>query len=274
MRTTSLVAAALGVALSTYAWADTPKVAPEELDKPIADYKTYVTSEVAALVDKTRKLVDEIKEGDLKEAAAFYAPAHEHYERIEPIAELFNDLDGSMDSREDDFEKKADDPKFVGFHKIEKGLFADKTIKGLEPVADQLMADALELQKRLAALTITPKAFLGGTADLIEEVASKKITGEEDRYSRTDLWDFQANIDGAKKIVALMGPLLKKNDAELHTKIDSNFAKIDKILSKYRSGIGFESYEKLTEKDRLALKGPITALAEDLATLRGLFGIS
>ncbi len=125
-----------------------------------------------------------------------------------------------------------------------------------------------------ASLEITPKAFVGGTAELIEEVASKKITGEEDRYSRTDLWDFQANIDGAKKILALVSPLLQKHDADLHKKIDANFAKVDKILAKYRTKDGFESYEKLTEQDRLALKGPITALAEDLSTLRGLFGIS
>jgi iron uptake system component EfeO len=40
------------------------------------------------------------------------------YERIEPIAELFNDLDGSMDSREDDFDKKAAKTSGYGFTDI------------------------------------------------------------------------------------------------------------------------------------------------------------
>ncbi|WP_282586832.1 iron uptake system protein EfeO [Lichenifustis flavocetrariae] len=265
--------AAFGLFGAGVAHADTPKLSTDELDKPIAAYKSYVASEVEALVAKTRVFVDDVKAGKLAEAQAAYAPAHMHYERIEPIAELFNDLDGNMDAREDDFEKKAEDPKFMGFHRIEKGLFGDKSTAGLAPVADQLMADTLELQKRLADLKITPKAFVGGTAELIEEVASKKITGEEDRYSRTDLWDFQANIDGAQKIVALLKPMLVKQDPTLHKKIDTNFSKVDAILTKYRSQAGFESYEKLTDKDRLALKGPVTALAEDLSTLRGLFGI-
>ena len=267
-----LMGASLLAALPAYA--DAPKVDPQDLVNPMAQYKSYVSAEVDALVTKTRTLVEDVKAGKLAEAQAIYAPAHEHYERIEPIAELFNDLDGSMDSREDDFEKKAEDPKFLGYHRIEKGLFGDKSTKGLEPVADQLLADALDLQKRLAALVITPKAFVGGTAELIEEVASKKISGEEDRYSRTDLWDFQANVDGAQKIVKLLDPLLVKHDAELHKKIGANFAAVDKILAKYRTKAGFESYEKLTDKDRTALKGPITALAEDLSTLRGLFGLS
>ena len=255
------------------AHADTPKLSTDQLDQPISSYKTYITSEVNALVKNTQVFVDAVKANKLAEAQAAYAPAHQHYERIEPVAEVFNDLDGSMDAREDDFEKKAEDPKFTGFHRIEKGLFADKSTAGLAPFADQLMKDTLELQKRVADLKITPKAFVGGTAELIEEVASKKIAGEEDRYSRTDLWDFQANVDGAQKIVGLLQPLLIKQDPSLHQKIDTNFGKVDKILAKYRTKNGFESYEKLTDKDRLALKGPITALAEDLSTLRGLFGI-
>ena len=255
------------------AHADTPKLSTDQLDKPISNYKSYITSEVNALVKNTQVFVDAVKANKLAEAQAAYAPAHQPYERIEPVAELFNDLDSSMDAREDDFERKADDPKFTGFHRIEKGIFADKSTAGLAPLADQLMKDTLELQKRLVELKITPKAFVGGTAELIEEVASKKITGEEDRYSRTDLWDFQANVDGAQKIVGLLQPMLVKQDPSLHQKIDANFGKVDKILAKYRTTSGFESYEKLTDKDRLALKGPITALAEDLSTLRGLFGI-
>jgi iron uptake system component EfeO len=245
-----------------------------ELVGPLAEYKLYVKGEVASLVELTRKLTDAVEAGKLADAQLAYAPAHLRYERIEPIAELFNDLDGSMDSREDDFDKKADDPKFLGFHRIEKGIFADKSTAGLAPIADKLMADALDLQKRIDDLAIPPKDLVGGAADLIEEVASKKITGEEDRYSRTDLWDFQANLDGARKIVALLDPLIEKQDPKLDARLRENFVKVDALLGKYKAGNGgFESYEKLTDKDRTALKAPITVLAEDLSTLKGTLGV-
>jgi len=187
---------------------------------------------------------------------------------------LFNDLDGSMDSREDDFEKKAEDPKFTGFHRIEKGLFTDKSTAGLTPFADQLMADTLDLQKRIDALTVAPKDIVVGAADLIEEVASKKITGEEDRYSRTDLWDFQANVDGAQKIVTLLNPLIVKQDPKLGARLHENFSKVDALLAKYRTKDGgFESYEKLSDHDSTALKAPATTLAEDLGALKGGLGV-
>ena len=256
--------------------ADAPKgppLSPMDLVGPLAEYKVYVTRQVDAMVTATRAFTDAVKAGKLDDAKALYAPAHEHYERIEPIAELFNDLDGSMDSREDDFEKKAEDPGFLGFHRIEKGLFADKSTAGLAPTADKLMADCLDLQKRITDLTITPKSMVGGAADLIEEVASKKIAGEEDRYSRTDLVDFQANVDGAQKIVTLLVPLVQKRDPALVTRVKANFGKVDAVLGKYRTAHGFESYDKLVPEDRNKLKGPVTALAEDLSTLRGTLGI-
>lgn len=248
-------------------------ISPMDLVGPLAEYKVYVTREVDALATETRAFTEAVKAGKLDEAQALYAPTRQHYERIEPIAELFNDLDGAMDSREDDFEKKAEDPGFTGFHRLEKGLFGDRSTAGLAPIADKLMADTEDLHRRVSGLSITPKSMVGGAADLIEEVASKKISGEEDRYSRTDLFDFQANVDGAQKIVALLDPLVQRRDPALLTRVRGNFAKVDAVLAKYRDGQGFESYDKLAPEDRNRLKGPVTALAEDLSTLRGTLGI-
>ncbi len=83
----------------------------------------------------------------------------------------------------------------------------------MEKYADQLNSDVLELQKRISELAFPPSKVVGGAAGLIEEVAASKISGEEDRYSHTDLWDFQANIDGAQKIVDLLRPQLQKRTA-------------------------------------------------------------
>ncbi len=218
-------------------------------------------------------IIDDPRTGTLCPSEKLYAPARQHYERIEPIAELFNDLDSSIDARADDFEKKEEDPTWTGFHRMEKALFADKTTDGLAPLADKLLADVKTLQTRLATLPIPPKAMVGGAADLIEEVASTKISGEEDRYSHSDLWDFQANLDGAQKIVNLLRPLLQPRKPDLLARIDANFAKVDHTLAKYRGKDGFQSYEKVTPADRNALKGPITVLAEDLSQLRGVLGI-
>ena len=245
-----------------------------DLIGPIAEYKFYVGQETGVLVSETEKFAGAVKAGDLEAAQALYAPARVHYERIEPIAELFSDLDASIDSRADDHEQKEQDPGFTGFHRLEFGLFSRQSTAGLDGVADKLVADVQELQKRIASLAIPPDKMVGGAAALIEEVAATKIAGEEDRYSHADLWDFQANVDGAAKIVDLLRPLTVKADKALSGKIDANIKSVGAVLAKYRRSDGsFEAYDKLTDADRLALKGPVTELAEDLSRLRGTLGL-
>lgn len=250
------------------------KTTANDLIGPLAEYKFYVMMEVAEFVKQTTAFTDAVKAGKIDEAKSLYAQARQHYERIEPIAELFSDLDSAMDAREDDFEQGAKDPAFTGYHRLEKALWADHSLDGMTPVAEKLAKDAIELKSRISALAFPPEKVVGGAAALIEEVAATKISGEEERYSRTDLWDFQANIDGAQKIVDLMKPLVEKADPALQQTIDTNLKTVHGILAKYRNGEQFESYEKLTDADRNALKAPITTLAEALSKLRGTLGLN
>lgn len=248
-------------------------VEPRALVAPVADYKIYVTEKVQKLVTDTRAFTDAVKAGDLAKAKALFAPTRMSYEAIEPIAELFSDLDAAIDSRADDHEQAEKDPGFVGFHRIEYGLFELNSTEGLAPYADKLMADVTELQKRIASLTFPPEKVVGGAAVLMEEVAATKISGEEDRYSHTDLWDFQANFDGSRKIFELFRPLLGKDDKAFVEKVDANFATVDKILAKYKMADGFQTYDKLTDADRKVLAAAVNTLAEDLSTLRGKLGL-
>ena len=250
-------------------------IAPEDFIGPVGEYKVYVLAEVDALVAETKLFTDAIKAGKIEEAKALYAPTRIHYERVEPAAELFGDLDPAIDAREDDFKLKAEDPNFTGFHRLEKLLFGDNTTKGADKYADQLMADVLELQKRLKDEAIPVVKMVQGSADLMEEIAQTKITGEEDRYSRTDLWDFSGNLEGSMKIVDLLRPLIEKANPDLMTKIDTNFKDAEATLNKYKTpdGKGFQNYEAVTEADKTLMKSQIATLAEDLATLRGVLGL-
>ena len=249
-------------------------VEPSELVGPIAEYKLFVDKNVSALVKDTKAFVAAVKAGQIEKAKKLFAPVRTHYERVEPVAELFSDIDVAIDSRADDHEKREEDPGFGGFHRIEYALWHQKDTKGVVKYAEKLQADVEELHKRLTDLTFPPEKVVGGAAVLMEEVAATKISGEEDRYSHTDLSDFQANMDGAQKIVDLFRPLIAEKNKALLDKIDTNMKQVHEVLAKYRDGKGFQTYDKLSETDRKALQAPINALAEDLAKLRGTLGLN
>ncbi|MBV9315019.1 MAG: peptidase M75 family protein [Pseudonocardia sp.] len=238
-----------------------------KLTEATAGYKDYVSGQVEALVSATERFVNSVKAGNADQAKAQYPVARTYYERIEPVAESFQDLDAKVDGREDDQRQPGE--QFTGYHRLEKDLW----VSGLTPesavIADQLLADVKDLWNRVRTLDLKPVELANGAEELLEEVATKKITGEEDRYSHTDLWDFKANVDGSQAAVAALRPVLDDRDKALGTTLDQRFAAMNQLLENYRAGDGFKFYTELKPEDTKKMTGTVDALAEPLSKVAG-----
>jgi iron uptake system component EfeO len=241
--------------------------------KAVADYKTWVLGEVDGLVGDTTRFTDAVRAGDVAEAKQQFAPSRVRWERIEPIAGLVEKIDGAVDARVDDFEG-VDDPEFTGWHRLEYLLWEKGSTQGAKPFADQLDKDIARLKQQMQGLEFPPAAVALGPAELIEEVSEGKITGEEDRYSHTDLPDFDANVDGSKKLFELLTPALQAKDAALVTDITAGFAAVDKSLAKYENADGsFDLYTALQAADKTRMQAELAGLSENLAKIPGTLGL-
>jgi len=228
-----------------------------------ASYSRYVKSQTDALLVKTQEFVTAVKNNEVDRAKALFPVARTYWERIEPVAEIFGDLDPKIDGREEVVEEGME---FTGFHRIEKDLWAAKPDVSKDgAIADQLLADVKEIVARAQAEKLSPLQLANGAKELLDEVASGKITGEEDRYSHTDLWDFNANVEGSKAAIAALRPVLEERDAALVKTLDSEFANVDSTLGKYRDGDGWKLHTELSETDLKGLSDAINALAEPIS---------
>ncbi|NUQ90840.1 MAG: peptidase M75, partial [Glycomyces artemisiae] len=196
----------------------------EALQAAVDSYKTYIANQSEALLDKTGEFTEAVKSGDVEGAKALYPVARTYRERNEPVAEIFCDLDPKVDAREDDFPAGPTDPAFTGFHRLEYDLWITGDVSASAPVADQLMTDVQEVVERAASEELSPLQLANGAKELLDEIATGKITGEEDRYSHTDLWDFAANLEGSEAAVASMRPVLEARDPDLVAELDEQFA--------------------------------------------------
>lgn len=232
-------------------------------------YHDYVVDQVGQLVAAAAKFTTAVKAGDVAGAKAAYGPARTHYESVEPVAESFGDLDASIDARENDV---ADPTTWTGFHRIEKALWHDNTLTAMAPVADQLTADLAKLQTLVEKQAYQPAQIANGCVELLDEVAKSKVTGEEDRYSHTDLYDFEANVLGAQEGFALLKPLLQSSGPALADTIDKRFADVLSALAKYRQGDGWVDYSTVSDADRRVLAQKVDALAEPLSQVAARVG--
>src|SRR6478735_3845057 len=252
---------------------DAPSVSADDqqvVDQALTNYQAYVQDQSDQLVAKTEEFVALYKAGKDDEARALYPEARTHWERIETVAESFGDLDPLTDAREADLEEGQ---KWTGWHRIEKDLWPPATgYKALTPAeratyADDLTKNINTLDGRVQKLTYTVDQIANGSRGLLEEVASGKVTGEEEIWSHTDLWDFQANVDGARVGFEGLKPIVEQKDAALAEQLDARFAELQELLDAQRDGDGFRSYDELSGAQVKRLADAVNALSEPLSHL-------
>jgi iron uptake system component EfeO len=211
-------------------------------------YLTYVKGQADELVAAVAPFVAAVKAGDMGQAKKLFAAARYHYETIEPIAESFGDLDPAVDAREGD----VPDGEWGGFHRIEKALWEEQSVKAMGPVADKLAADITSLRQRIDTVELEPATIANGAVELLNEVSTSKITGEEDRYVKPLL-------DGQQDLVQ---------------QLDQRFADVRAALDQHKAteptGNGFALFTTLTPDQTRSLSTTLDTLAEPLSRVAAL----
>ena len=244
-----------------------PKTTDENLAAATTEYQRYVASQADAFLARTTEFVALVKAGKVDEAKALYPTARSYWERIEPVAESFGDLDPKIDGRAEVVDEGME---FTGYHRLERDLWES----GLQPdsaaMADRLLADVTELVTKAKAVELNPLQLANGSKALLDEIATGKITCEEERYSHTDLWDFEANFEGSKAAIAALRPFLSSADPALVATIDERGKALGDLLETYRDGDGFVLYTDLTPDDVKKLTTALDGFSEPVATVAGV----
>jgi iron uptake system component EfeO len=241
-----------------------------QLAAAVRSYSGYVEQNVAGLVTHTQAFCQAINAGDLSRAKILYPQARVYYERIEPVAEIWGSLDTNIDGRWEN--PVTVESQFIGFHRIEQLMWADNTLTGAPKLCSGLAANEQQLQTLANSAQYNPLEMASGATDLINEAATAKISGEEERYSNTDLPVFQANVDGAMEVVGLFQPYLRGKDPSLLTQIQQRDAAVTTLLAKYRATPGYDDtgyaeYSTVPDSQRRDLSTAVNALAESLSTI-------
>ncbi len=245
------------------------------IDAAVDGYRAYVTEQIEAMQTETKVFADAIRAGNIDEAKDHYQISRRPWERIEPIAGLIEEIDGLVDSRADDG-LAEDSDEFTGWHKLEWYLWDQGDVSNAGVFADQLEADLQTLADEFPSVELPPGVLTVGAQELIEEVAAPdgKLSGEEERYSGTDLYSFKANVEGAEALVELLEPALEEADADLLADIEALFDELNEQLDAQGSyEDGYTDYNDVTEAEKNDFSATLGQLAEKLSLLNGALNL-
>lgn len=241
---------------------------------PLSEYRVYLSTQGSALIKAVNALQDAIAAGDLSAAQAAYLPARAAYQRIAPAAQRLAELDNAINARADYYEKREQDPGFSGFHRIEYGLFDKHSVDGLLPVAQRLQADVTTLKQQLLAQNMAPEQLASVIARNMRGLAEIRSNGEEERYSHSDLNGFVANLEGTRKVIDLLRPMLAKSAKPLLEQIDAAAAALDTELNGLSADSGMRPYGQVDAVQRKLIAEKAKALADALDGIDQALGLS
>jgi iron uptake system component EfeO len=241
-----------------------------QLAAAVKGYSSYITTNTADLVSHTQAFCKAIDAGNMNQAKVLYPQARVYYERIEPVAEIWGSLDTDIDGRWEN--PVTVQSQFIGFHRIEQLLWAGSTLNGTPALCGGLVKNEQQLLALARSAQYNPLEMASGATDLINEAATAKISGEEERYSNTDLPVFQANVDGAMEVVSLLRPYLEGKDPSLLTQINQRNAAVAKQMTQYKASPGYDEtgyveYSTVLDTQRRQLSAAVNAFAESLSKL-------
>ena len=245
------------------------------ITEAVEGYRAYVDEQVATMLAATTVFTDAVRAGDIEAAKAAFPVSRRSWERIEPIAGLIENIDTAVDAREDDYDGPTDDA-FTGWHRLEYQLWDAGTSPSPARSPTSSTPTCRRWPTQLPTLELPPGVLTVGAQELIEEVAAPdgKLSGEEDRYSGTDLYDFLANVEGSEALVDLLAPALEEADPELLATIREQFAALYDHLAELGSfEDGFVAYAEVTQEQKDELAADLGALAESLSLLNGTLGL-
>ncbi|MEN4748354.1 iron uptake system protein EfeO [Pseudomonas sp. Ps21-P2] len=241
---------------------------------PLSEYRVYLSTQSSALIRAVNDLQQAIDSGDLAQAQNAYAPARAAYQRIAPAAQRLSELDNAINARADYYEKREQDPGFGGFHRLEFGLFSQKSVEGLTPVVQKLQTDIASLKQQLLAQSIAPEQLASMVVRNMRSIAEVRSNGEEERYSHLDVNGFAANLEGTRKVIDLLRPLLAKSSGDVLKKIDTASTALDDQLLMLKTADGFKPYDQVSTEQRKQIADKAKALADALDGIDPALGLS
>lgn len=232
---------------------------------PLAEYRVTLLTQAAALQKALQAAAVAEQAGDHDQARQAYIQAHQAYARMEPVADLFADLDARLNVRSEYLQQRENDAAFVGLYRLQHALYGNDALDQARPIIEALQVDASALRERLRTLSIEPAKMASGAARVMQRMGDRFTQDAKSLPPELHADIMLAQGEGAERIAQLLAPLVGKSDPALQQQIDQRFAAWHACLEAYR--------QEPDEASAARLSQAVQSVEETLAQINDKLGL-
>ena len=228
------------------------------LTEEVEQFRAFAVEQMDPFVADMELLVRYVKEGKLEEAQKFYPLVHMYYERLQPMKASFAELDAMIDG---ELEEGKED-KATGFHKLEYGLFNEKTTTGYEAVAEELLVNINKLSMEVESVQLDGQQLVNSAVSMLDDIVTKKLTDDETSYAFAHIYDVKANTEAVEELVKIF---MSRADTEKVATVTEKINVLNDTIAYYEVGKeDYVNYSYFTSKQKEELIAAVSDVRDAL----------
>ncbi len=176
--------------------------------KPVKEYKAYAHGWIERTIVDARALGGALAGGSRADARRAWEKAWGDYMHLGADYGLFGKLEEELDGTAGGPKTSPSDPDFVGFRRLEWGIWTGRPLRSLTSYDQRLVADLTRLRAALPGVEIDALDYATRGHEIVEDAQRDLLNGMDVPWSHQGVVGTAAAIASAEEVFTTLKPLL------------------------------------------------------------------
>jgi high-affinity iron transporter len=183
--------------------------------KPVAEYKVYAHGWIESTIRDSERLGTALATGSRAASKRAWEKAWGDYMHLGADYGLFGELEEELDGTGGGPRTSPSDPDFVGFRRLEWGLWTGRPLSSLLRYDHRLVAGLARLRAALPGVEIDSLDYATRGHEIIEDAQRDLMSGMDVPWSHQGVLGTAAALASVEEVVHTLNPLLSgRGDTE------------------------------------------------------------
>jgi iron uptake system EfeUOB component EfeO/EfeM len=222
--------------------------------KPVKEYKAYAHGWIERTIADAKALGATLSGGSRADAQQAWDKAWGDYMHLGADYGLFGDLEEELDGTAGGPRTSASDPDFVGFRRLEWGLWTGKPLDSLVSYDHRLVKDLGRLRAAVPGTEIEALDYATRGHEIIEDAQRDLMSGMDVPWSHQGVLGTAAALASVEEVFHTLKPLLSGRE-NTEGEVEYWLLRLHRLFDSMRHGGSYPTLTQMGEREHEQFNG-------------------
>ena len=233
---------------------DLDPISARRFERPVREYKAYAHGWVERTIKDAKALGTTLAGGSRAEAERAWEKAWGDYMHLGADYGLFGELEEELDGTAGGPETSPSDPGFVGFRRLEWGLWTGRPLRSLSGYDHRLVADLIRLRAAIPGVEIEALDYATRGHEIIEDAQRDLMSGADVPWSHQGVLGTAAALASVEEVFQTLKPLLSGRE-NTEGEVGNWLVRLHELFASLRRDGRYPSLDQMGEREHERFNG-------------------